>query len=65
MTSLLTTTQVARKLSVTRQTVWEMSRKGILPASIQITPDHKGKRWFEEEIDAWLNSLRQPQAAAQ
>jgi excisionase family DNA binding protein len=53
---LVTQAQLAEKLSVSKQTVWRMLGKGQLPPMITI--GSRSKRWHAEDINEWLQSLK-------
>lgn len=53
---LLTAIDVARKFSVTTQTVWRWSRTGKIPEPISIAGS---TRWIDEDLDAMILSKKE------
>ena len=54
---LLTCTQVAEKLSLTRRTVYRLQGQGLIPASFRISKS--SARWDEAEIDEFLEGRKE------
>ena len=52
-TRLLSTHEVMARTTLSRSTLWRLSREGRIPQPIQITPNRIG--WREAEITAWLD----------
>jgi excisionase family DNA binding protein len=53
---LLTPTQVARFLKVSRRTVWRWTKQGLLPPPLQVGPH--SPRWRAEDIRRFLDAQR-------
>jgi predicted DNA-binding transcriptional regulator AlpA len=49
------TRQVAAKMGVRRQTVWNYHNQGLMPQGVKVGP---ALLWPEKEIDEWLASRR-------
>jgi len=52
----ITQDQLARKLKVSKVTIWRMINDGRLPKMITIGV--RSKRWVSADINAWLQSLK-------
>jgi len=48
---ILRANELAKKLGVSRVTLWRWERSGLLPSKAQIGPNTVG--WLESEIDDW------------
>lgn len=46
--------ELAKMLSVSKQTLWRMEKRGELPSRIQISKRTVG--WRESDIKEWLNN---------
>ena len=55
----ITQDQLARKLKVSKVTIWRMINDGRLPKMITIGV--RSKRWVSADINAWLQSLKHNQ----
>jgi prophage regulatory protein len=51
---LLTTREVMQRLTLSRSTLWRMSRDGEIPRPIQLTPTRIA--WRERDVLAWLDA---------
>lgn len=51
---LLTTRELIARTSLSRSTLWRMTRAGAIPAPIQLTPTRVA--WRESQIAAWLEA---------
>ncbi|MFT6835419.1 MAG: excisionase family DNA binding protein [Francisellaceae bacterium] len=52
----ITQDQLARKLKVSKVTIWRMINDGRLPKMITIGA--RSKRWVSADINGWLQSLK-------
>jgi prophage regulatory protein len=50
---LLSTDEVMRRTTLSRSTLWRLSRSGAIPRPIRITPGRIG--WREADVAAWLD----------
>jgi len=50
---LLSTDEVMRRTTLSRSTLWRLSRSGAIPRPIRITPGRIG--WRESDVAAWLD----------
>lgn len=60
---IITTREMIQRTSLSRTTLWRLSREGVIPAPVQITPSRIG--WRESQVAAWLDARtpRTPEAA--
>lgn len=49
---LLSTDEVMQRTTLSRSTLWRLSRSGAIPRPIRITPGRIG--WRESDVAAWL-----------
>jgi len=61
--SLLTSEQVMELLQIKRTRLGQLIKSGGIPVPIRIGKPPQGQlRWRREEIEAWLESRREPSA---
>jgi predicted DNA-binding transcriptional regulator AlpA len=61
MTSrVVRTDELAKRLGVTRSTIWRWIREGRLPPKHQYGPNCSG--WLETELEGWWEALGSPVA---
>lgn len=53
--------EVRRATGLSRTTAWRMAKAGQFPQNVNISPSMVG--WWASEIEEFLNSLKQPEAA--
>lgn len=53
---LMTATQVARYLEVSRRTIWRWTKQGLLPPPVRVGPHCP--RWRAEDIRRFLDGRR-------
>jgi len=51
---LLSVSAVIGRTSLSRTTLWRLTRRGAFPAPIQISPNRVA--WLERSVDAWIES---------
>jgi prophage regulatory protein len=54
--------EVCTRLSISRATLWRMTRRGDFPKAVQISPGRVGVP--ADELDNWQRSKREQRAAA-
>lgn len=51
--------ELADKLSVTRQTIWEWERDGKIPPRFKLTENGRACGWLSSDIDEWLKERKE------
>lgn len=54
MSRIIRPNELAKKLSISKPTLWRMEKKGELPPKVQISKRISG--WRESDITEWLKS---------
>lgn len=60
---MLTLEQLCERLNISRYTYYRWRKDGDGPAGFRLRPGPKGLRFDPAEVDAWLESRREQQAA--
>ena len=53
---LLRMKQVQEKTGLSRSYLYDLSNRGLFPASVPLIPGGAAKAWVETEINDWINS---------
>lgn len=61
-TAVYSPREAAARLSVSKTTLWRLSRRGDLPQPIQLSPGRIG--WRAADLEAWLAARQRPGVAA-
>ncbi len=57
---LVRSSEVVKKVGLSRVTIWRMEREGTFPKRRQIGPGSVG--WLEHEVDEWIKSRKAVEA---
>lgn len=53
MNTIIRAAELAKKLTISKPTLWRMEQRGELPPKIQVSKRVSG--WRESDIEAWLS----------
>ena len=53
---ILRANELARRLGISRVTLWRWERQGLIPPKLKLGPNTVG--WLESEIEAWWEQKR-------